>query len=115
MLLFMNFLAMAGSSQGQQGQSNPIGFFLPIILIFVIMYFLMFRPQAKKQKDMRKMLETLQKGDRVITIGGILGTVAGLREKDNIVILKVADNVKLEVTKSAIARKLAEGEASSEA
>lgn len=111
MLLFIHFLAMAGSGQQQQSGGNPLGFFLPIILIFIIMYFLMFRPQAKKQKELRKMLDSLQKGDRVITIGGILGVVAGLREKDNVVILKVADNVKIEVTKTAIARKLGEGEA----
>ncbi len=110
MVLFMHFLAMAGSGQQQQGGGNPLGFFLPIILIFVIMYFLMFRPQAKKQKELQKMLNALQKGDRVITIGGILGVVAGVREKDNVVILKVADNVKIEVTKTAIARKLGEGE-----
>ncbi|MBN2356055.1 preprotein translocase subunit YajC [candidate division KSB1 bacterium] len=105
----MQFLAMAGSGQ-QQGGGSAMGFFLPIILIFVIMYFLMFRPQAKKQKEMRKMLDALQKGDRVITIGGILGVVVGLREKDNIVILKVSDSVKIEITKSAVARKLVEGE-----
>ncbi len=109
----MFVLASAAPSQ-QQGAGSSFGFFLPIILIFVIMYFLMFRPQAKKQKEMRKMLEALQKGDRVITIGGILGTVAGLKEKENIVILKIADNVKVEVSKTAIARKLAEGEAGGE-
>jgi len=110
-LLFV--LASAAPNQ-QQGAGSSFGFFLPIILIFVIMYFLMFRPQAKKQKEMRKMLEALQKGDRVLTIGGVFGVVAGLKEKENVVILKIADNVKIEVTKTAIARKLAEGETAGE-
>jgi len=110
----MQFIAMAGPSGQQQGGGSAFGFFLPIILIFVIMYFLMFRPQAKKQKDMRKMLDQLQKGDRVITIGGIYGSVAGMKDKDSTVILKIADNIKIEVTKTAIARKLAEGETGSE-
>jgi len=89
-----------------------MGFFLPIILIFAIMYFLMFRPQAKKQKQMAEMISTLQKGDRVVTIGGIYGVVQGIKEKENIIVIKIADNVKIDVNKSAIARKLAEGEAS---
>lgn len=110
---YIHFMAMAAPAEGGQS-SNPLGFFLPIILIFVIMYFLMFRPQAKKQKEMAKMLSELQKNDRVITIGGIHGVVQGLKEKENIVVLKIADNVKIEVAKSAIARKLAEGEGTSE-
>ena len=109
----MLFLASAAPSSGS-GSANPVGFFLPIILIFVIMYFLMFRPQAKKQKEMRKMLDALQKGDRVITIGGVYGVVQGLKEKEGIVVLKIADNVKIDVNKSAIARKLTEGESGAE-
>jgi preprotein translocase subunit YajC len=104
------FLAAAAPAGGQQGGGSALGFFLPIILIFVIMYFLMFRPQAKKQKEMAKMLEALQKGDRVVTIGGIYGIVQGMKEKENIIVLKIADNVKIEIAKSAVARKLAETE-----
>lgn len=110
---YIHFMAMSAPAGGAQS-SSPFGFFLPIILIFVIMYFLMFRPQAKKQKEMAKMLSELQKNDRVITIGGIHGVVQGLKEKENIVVLKIADNVKVEVAKSAIARKLAEGEGTAE-
>jgi len=83
-----------------------MGMLLPIILMFVIMYFLLFRPQAKKQKEMRKMLESLQSGDQVMTIGGIFGTIVGFDKKDQIAILKIADNVKIRVTRSSIARKV---------
>ncbi|HNS74297.1 MAG TPA: preprotein translocase subunit YajC [bacterium] len=107
----MLFLAMTAPG-GQQSGGSAMGFFLPIILIFAIMYFLMFRPQAKKQKQMAEMISTLQKGDRVVTIGGIYGVVQGIKEKENIIVIKIADNVKIDVNKSAIARKLAEGEAS---
>ena len=72
----------------------------PIILIFVIFYFLLIRPQQKKQKEHQKMLESIRKGDRVVTSGGIYGTVVGVKE--NVVVLKIADNVKVEIAKSAV-------------
>ncbi len=98
------FLAMATSGQGSQG--SPLGFLLPIILIFAIMYLLIFRPQAKKQKEHQLMIKNLQKGDRVVTAGGIFGTIAGIKEKENSVIVKVDENVKLEVARASIARVL---------
>ncbi|HOT97582.1 MAG TPA: preprotein translocase subunit YajC [bacterium] len=108
--LLLVLASAAPTAGGQQGSSGAFGFFLPIILIFVIMYFLMFRPQAKKQKEMARMIDALQKGDRVITIGGIYGVVQGIKEKENVIVLKIADNVKIEVAKTAVARKLAETE-----
>jgi len=98
------FLAMATSGQGSQG--SPLAFLLPIILIFAIMYLLIFRPQAKKQKEHQLMIKNLQKGDRVVTAGGIFGTIAGIKEKENSVIVKVDENVKLEVARASIARVL---------
>ncbi len=77
--------------------------FLPIIIMFVILYFLLIRPQQKKQKDMVKMRDELQKNEKVITSGGIIGTIYSI--KGDVVVLKVDDNVKIEVTKSAIATK----------
>ena len=99
------FFAMASSGQGQQS-GNPMGFLLPMILIFVVMYLLIFRPQAKKQKEHQRMLNELKKGDRVLTAGGIYGTIVGIREKEGVVIVKVADNVKLEMARTSIARRL---------
>ncbi|RKY82579.1 preprotein translocase subunit YajC [candidate division KSB1 bacterium] len=97
---------MAGQSGANAQQSNPLLGFLPLVLILVIMYFLMLRPQAKKQKEHREMLSKLEKGDKVVTAGGIFGTIAGIKEKENTVILKVADNVKIEITRSSIAQVL---------
>ena len=74
--------------------------FLPIILIFVIFYFLLIRPQQKKQKDFEKMLSELKKNDEVVTSGGIHGTI--LNVKDTTLPLKIDDNVKVEINKSAI-------------
>jgi len=101
------FLFM-GSPQGSGG--NPLAMWMPIILIFVIMYLLILRPQAKRQKAQQKMLESLQKGDNVVTAGGIYGTIVGMKEKDAILIIEVDKNVKLNVTRSSIARKVVEEE-----
>jgi len=69
-------------------------------LVFLIFYFLIIRPQNKRQKDTKKMLEALKKGDSVVTIGGIRGTIASL--KGDAVVLKVDDNVKIQFSRSAI-------------
>ena len=74
---------------------------LPILLIFVIFYFLLIRPQNKKQKETEKMIAALKKGDKVVTIGGIHGVVSSTKE--NTVIVKVDDNTKIEFNRSAIA------------
>ena len=100
-------LAMAGSG-GSGSQGNPMGFFLPLILIFAIMYFLVFRPQARKQKEHQMMLKSIDKGDRVVTAGGIYGTVVGVKEKENIIVVQIAKDVKIEVAKASIGRKISE-------
>jgi preprotein translocase subunit YajC len=74
--------------------------FLPLIAIVFIFYFLIIRPQNKKRKETEKMLGALKKGDRVVTIGGLHGTVQNVKEST--VILKVDDNVKLEFLRSAV-------------
>ncbi len=100
-------LLYMGQPAGQSGQSpNPLAMWLPIILIVVIMWLLIFRPQAKRQKEHQKMLASIQKGDRIVTAGGIYGTVVGVKEKENTLIVKIADNVKIELARSSVARKL---------
>ena len=74
--------------------------FVPIVLVFGIFYFLLIAPMRKRQKALQTLVGNLKKGDRVVTNGGLYGTVAGVEEK--IVLLKVADNVKVKVAKSAI-------------
>ena len=95
-------LFLAGSGGG--GQGNPLLGFLPLVLIILVMYLLMIRPQAKKQKEHRAMLEKLQKGDRILTSGGLIGTVAGIKETEGLLIVKIADNVKVELSKNSVAQ-----------
>mgnify|MGYP003579980011 CR=1 FL=1 len=80
--------------------------FLPIIAIMVIMYFLIIRPQQQKQRQADAMLKALKKGDKVLTSGGILGTVVGI--DDARAVLKIADDTKVEFMKSAIVQVLPE-------
>jgi preprotein translocase subunit YajC len=74
--------------------------FMPFILIFAVFYFLVFAPMRKKQKKHAEMLQRLKAGDRVITTGGIHGTVVGVT--DDVVQLRIADQVKVDVSKSAV-------------
>jgi preprotein translocase subunit YajC len=98
-----------GGSPQPDGSAGLLGF-LPFFLIIVIMYFLIIRPQVKRQKEQKSMLDALQKGDRIVTTGGIHGTVVGFKEKEGIVILKVADNIKIELSRGAVARVVKTGE-----
>jgi len=87
---------------GGEGGGGGIMGFLPFILIIVIMYFLMIRPQVKKQKERTKMVEALEKGDKVITSGGVHGKITGFTEDGKTLILQVDDKVKINVDRSAI-------------
>ena len=87
----------------QAAQGAGIMAYLPFILILAIMYFLMIRPQAKRQKEKQVMLQSLKKGDKVITIGGIHGTIAGFKDKDKKnILLQVDSNVKITINKASV-------------
>jgi preprotein translocase subunit YajC len=92
--------AMGPNPQGGQGQGGGLLGFLPLILIFVIFYFLLIRPQQKRAKEHRAMLDRLKKGDKVITSGGEYGVVEDV--KTNTVIVKIAENVRVKYGKSYI-------------
>ena len=81
--------------------------FLPMILIFVVFYFLLIRPQQKKAKEHRAMLEALQKGDEVVTAGGVVGRVAKLT--DQYASIEIAPSIEINVQRSAIAQLLPKG------
>jgi len=83
----------------QPGQ-NPIVSFLPIVLIIVVFYFFMIRPQMKKQKDQVKFKEGIQKGDKIVTIGGIHGKIIEIQDKT--FTIEVENGVKLKIEKSAV-------------
>jgi len=86
---------------GGAANQNPLTAFIPIVLIIVVFYFLLIRPQQKRAKAQKAMLDDLKAGDAVVTIGGLRGTVAAV--DNDTVIIRVADNVKLTFNKSAVA------------
>ncbi len=93
------FLAQAPAAS-PAAAANPLASFIPIILIFIIMYFLLFRPQMRRQKEQQRIVASLKTGDRVVTASGIHGIITNV--KDTTVTVKVADNVKIEMDKSAV-------------
>jgi preprotein translocase subunit YajC len=90
-------ILMAGGQQGQGGIMS----FLPLIAIVVVFYFFMIRPQMKKAKDQKKYIESLKKGDKILTIGGIYGKIVEVRE-DATIIMEVEDGTKMKISKNAV-------------
>ena len=99
-MINLSFLNVLGQQSAATGQSNPLITFLPLILVFVVFYFFMIRPQMKKQKELNNYRNSLAKGDKIVTTGGIYGRVAEV--KDNIVMIDVGGDIKLKVDKSAV-------------
>ncbi|KIH76614.1 protein translocase subunit yajC [Geoalkalibacter ferrihydriticus] len=95
--------AMAGNG-AQQG--NPYSGIIMLVLMFAIFYFLLIRPQQKRAKQHRELLDALQVGDRVVTAGGLHGRIATL--EDSVVTLEIATGVKVKVNRASIANKKAE-------
>ena len=100
--------AMGPNPQAGQGQGGGLLSFLPLVLIFVIFYFMLIRPQQKKAKEHKSMLDNLKKGDKVITSGGEYGVIEEV--KTNTVIVKIAENVRVKYGKPYIAAVRAEEE-----
>jgi len=80
---------------------------LPLVLMFVVLYFVMIRPQMKKQKDHRSMIDALAKGDEVVTAGGVLGTVSKIGESH--LGLEIANGVEVQIQRSAVVQVLPKG------
>jgi preprotein translocase subunit YajC len=94
--------AFAQSAAGGPEASSPLwSFVVPMVFMVVIFYFLLIRPQQKKAKEHRQLLENLKKGDRVLTNGGIIGTIVSL--EDQLVIIEIADKVRIEMARAYIA------------
>ncbi|MFL3026143.1 MAG: preprotein translocase subunit YajC [Candidatus Neomarinimicrobiota bacterium] len=87
----------------QSAQGAGFMAYFPFILILAIMYFLMIRPQAKRQKEKQEMIQAIRKGDKIVTIGGIHGTVAGFKGKDGkAILLQVDSNTKITINRASI-------------
>jgi preprotein translocase subunit YajC len=98
--MFYPLIAQAQSSSPASSPGAGLFNLLPFLLIFVAMYYIMIRPQMRRQKEQQKLVAALKTGDRVVTASGIHGLISNV--KDTTVILKVADNVKIEMEKSAV-------------
>jgi preprotein translocase subunit YajC len=99
MINFLNVILMAPP---QGGKSSQTSFFIMMIMIFVVFYFFMIRPQMRKQKELKNFRESLKKGDRIVTTGGIYGKINNISE--NVITIDVGNNVLLKVDKSAVLR-----------
>jgi preprotein translocase subunit YajC len=101
------FISNAYAQTVEPGLANNLSTFLPLILMFVVMYFLMIRPQQKRQKELKSMMDALAKGDEVITIGGVLGRVTKVTE--GYVTVEVAAGTEIVVQKAAVTTLLPKG------
>ena len=102
----MDFLISPAHAQGV-AQGDAFGFFLPMIVIFVAFYFLLIRPQQKRQKAHTALISALSTGDEVVTAGGILGKVTAVSE--HYATLKIADDVEVKVQKSTVSAVVPKG------
>ncbi len=102
----MDFFINNAYAQGAQ-QADPFGFLLPMIVIFGAFYFLLIRPQQKKQKQHAELVSALKSGDEVITAGGILGEITGV--SDHYAVLKISDNTEIKIQKASVSQVIPKG------
>jgi preprotein translocase subunit YajC len=103
----MSFIISDAMAAAPEGQPDPLMSFLPLILIFVVFYFLLIRPQTKRAKEHKKMVEGLAKGDEVVTSGGLLGRITQVGE--NFVQVKVAEGVEVKIQRQSVATLMPKG------
>jgi preprotein translocase subunit YajC len=97
----MDFFIQNAYAQGA-AQGDPFGFLLPMLVIFAAFYFLLIRPQQKKQKAHTALISSLSTGDEILTAGGILGVITGISE--HYAIVKIADNTEVKIQKSSVSQ-----------
>ena len=103
----MNFFISDAMAAAPQGQGDPLMSFLPLVLIFIVFYFLLIRPQSKKAKEHTQLVAALAKGDEVVTNGGLLGRITKIGE--NFIELEVAEGTSVRVQRNAIANLMPKG------
>lgn len=101
--------AQTAGAAGAAGAGSAFASFLPLVLIFGIMYFLLIRPQQKKMKDMKAMVEALRRGDQVLTQGGIIGKVHKVGD-DGVLEVEIAEGVRVKILKHTIAQVMSKTE-----
>ena len=99
-------VVLQAAAAGQQPQGGGWSVWVMLVLIIVVMWFFMIRPQRKQQKELQKFRDGLQKGDKVVTIGGIYGTVVEIKEKT--LLIEVDNNVKIKVDKNSVVKDFSE-------
>ena len=104
----LNYILPLLQEGGAGGSDNMMNLVSTILMMGAVFYFLIIRPQIKKQKDAKKMLESLKKGDKVVTIGGIRGVIQNVKEKT--IVVKVDENTKIEFSKDAVSGVVNQGE-----
>ena len=99
---FLNFILLDGApaAGGTAEQGNPYSMWIMLGLLMVVFYFFMIRPQSKKQKELKKFREALAEGAKVVTVGGIHGKVAQI--KDDTILLEIAENVRIKIDKGSV-------------
>lgn len=103
----LGFLSMAGGQTSAKGGGMQ-QMLVPMLIIFAIFYFMLIRPQQRKEKQRKSMIESLKTGDRIMFGGGILGSVTNVKETT--LVVKIADNVKIEISRGGVTRVLEKGE-----
>lgn len=102
----MNFFTFLQAAPAAQAQGGGWSMWIMLALIFVVMWFFMIRPQKKQQKELQNFRDALKKGDKVVTIGGVYGTVCEVKEGS--VLMEVDNNVKIRVNKNALVKDFTE-------
>ena len=97
----LSILLQAPAATEQGGLMEKYGTFIMMVLIFVVFYFFLIRPQTKRQKEIKNQREAMKVGDRVVTSGGIYGKIKEMKE-NNIVIIEIAENVRIKVDKNSV-------------
>lgn len=93
-----------------EGARNPMMSMWPLLLLIVVFYFFMIRPQQKRQKELRNYRDSLKKGDKIVTTGGIYGKVHEVKE-DNRIVMEISDNIRITVDKAAVVKDMTDAPA----